>query len=256
MSTVSKVATKRVSKKQQKKTTEIKEIVPEVIVDFLANKFTGEKGILFTAKYVKRFNEMEQQIKQETKQEIKEVPKKPVPVIFAKRNEITLFIVKETDFKGFRAPINNLISWIIKNNEEINSIVSKDSTNDDKIKQLDAVKEYFIKHKTECVEKLNEFTENFKTIKRVRKQKETKIKLEPGHYFILYKKEDKYTFACVRDKAVESNIKKHTKESYEHIETKKIDDSFDFKTKKEELKDIIENIVRNSFKIKEQLKIL
>lgn len=33
--------------------------------DFLANKFTGEKGILFTAKYVKRFNEMEQQIKQE-----------------------------------------------------------------------------------------------------------------------------------------------------------------------------------------------
>lgn len=27
--------------------------------DFLANKFTGEKGILFTAKYVERFNEME-----------------------------------------------------------------------------------------------------------------------------------------------------------------------------------------------------
>lgn len=31
--------------------------------DFLANKFTGEKGIIFTAKYVKRFDEMEQQIK-------------------------------------------------------------------------------------------------------------------------------------------------------------------------------------------------
>lgn len=27
--------------------------------DFLANKFTGEKGILFTARYVKRFYEME-----------------------------------------------------------------------------------------------------------------------------------------------------------------------------------------------------
>lgn len=27
--------------------------------DFLANKFTGEKGILFTARYVKRFNEMD-----------------------------------------------------------------------------------------------------------------------------------------------------------------------------------------------------
>lgn len=31
--------------------------------DFIANKFTGEKGILFTAKYVKRFEEMEQIIK-------------------------------------------------------------------------------------------------------------------------------------------------------------------------------------------------
>lgn len=32
--------------------------------DFLANKFTGEKGILFTAKYVKRFHEMENAIQQ------------------------------------------------------------------------------------------------------------------------------------------------------------------------------------------------
>lgn len=32
--------------------------------DFLANKSTGEKGILFTARYVKRFYEMEAQIKQ------------------------------------------------------------------------------------------------------------------------------------------------------------------------------------------------
>lgn len=31
--------------------------------EMLANKLTGEKGILFTAKYVKRFNEMEQYIK-------------------------------------------------------------------------------------------------------------------------------------------------------------------------------------------------
>ena len=32
--------------------------------DFLANKFTGEKGVLFTARYVKRFHEMENQVKQ------------------------------------------------------------------------------------------------------------------------------------------------------------------------------------------------
>lgn len=32
--------------------------------DFLANKFTGEKGVLFTARYVKKFHEMENQIRQ------------------------------------------------------------------------------------------------------------------------------------------------------------------------------------------------
>lgn len=32
--------------------------------DFLANKFTGEKGILFTARYVKRFHDMESAIQQ------------------------------------------------------------------------------------------------------------------------------------------------------------------------------------------------
>lgn len=30
--------------------------------DYIANKFTGEKGILFTAKYVKKFREMEEKI--------------------------------------------------------------------------------------------------------------------------------------------------------------------------------------------------
>lgn len=32
--------------------------------DFLANKFTGAKGIIFTAKYVKRFNDMERREKE------------------------------------------------------------------------------------------------------------------------------------------------------------------------------------------------
>lgn len=32
--------------------------------DFLANKSTGEKGVLFTARYVKRFYEMESNVKQ------------------------------------------------------------------------------------------------------------------------------------------------------------------------------------------------
>lgn len=38
--------------------------VTRIGCDFLANKSTGEKGVLFTARYVKRFNEMEHQIKQ------------------------------------------------------------------------------------------------------------------------------------------------------------------------------------------------
>lgn len=38
--------------------------------DFLANKFTGEKGILFTAKYVKRFNEMEQELRPKSSAEL------------------------------------------------------------------------------------------------------------------------------------------------------------------------------------------
>lgn len=38
-------------------------LVTKLGCDFLANKFTGEKGIIFTAKYVKRFDEMEQTIK-------------------------------------------------------------------------------------------------------------------------------------------------------------------------------------------------
>jgi Rha family phage regulatory protein len=36
--------------------------------EFIANKFTGEKGILFTAMYVKKFNEMEEATKSEPKQ--------------------------------------------------------------------------------------------------------------------------------------------------------------------------------------------
>lgn len=37
-------------------------LVTKLGCDFLANKFTGEKGVLFTAKYVKRFRDMEEHI--------------------------------------------------------------------------------------------------------------------------------------------------------------------------------------------------
>ena len=40
--------------------------------DFLANKFNGENGIIFTAKYVKRFNDMEQELQQPKQPELAE----------------------------------------------------------------------------------------------------------------------------------------------------------------------------------------
>ena len=42
-------------------------LVTKLGCDLLANKFTGEKGILFTARYVKKFDEMEQKINNQYK---------------------------------------------------------------------------------------------------------------------------------------------------------------------------------------------
>lgn len=39
-------------------------LITKIGCDFLANKFSGEKGILFTAKYVKRFDDMEKRLEQ------------------------------------------------------------------------------------------------------------------------------------------------------------------------------------------------
>lgn len=61
--------------------------------DFLANKFTGEKGIIFTARYVKRFHEMEQAISQqkvvEQKQEKKSLSQwTPEEIVDWKLNDL------------------------------------------------------------------------------------------------------------------------------------------------------------------------
>jgi Rha family phage regulatory protein len=59
--------------------------VTKIGCDFLANKYTGEKGILFTAKYVKRFREMEEAIQQ---------PKNSIQLL-----ELELAAIKEVDTK-------------------------------------------------------------------------------------------------------------------------------------------------------------
>lgn len=54
--------------------------------DFLANKFSGEKGIIFTAKYVKRFYEMEEAIKAKERATI---PESPTPAAGKRKIPIT-----------------------------------------------------------------------------------------------------------------------------------------------------------------------
>lgn len=233
------MSTKRTAKRQQKKVSfakkdeeisqEIPEVKAEVIVD---NGYTES---------------MKEQVKEENEQttEKKTVEggavkaKKPVPIIFVKRNELSDFIVKESGFSGFRSPINKLISWIIENNDSIKSVANKSSTIDEKIKQLEEVKKYFIDHKEDCVKQIDIF-------KPVKKEKET---IEPGRYFIIFKKDNQFTYSCVKHTAVKGNMRKHS--DYELIKSQKVSDDFDIKDKKEQLKEIVIFHGRNSFVLKE-----
>ena len=61
--------------------------------EFLANKFTGEKGVLFTAKYIKRFHEMEDMLKSGAKPVLEDfesksyTPKVPMVSDWFERNK-------------------------------------------------------------------------------------------------------------------------------------------------------------------------
>lgn len=61
--------------------------------EFLANKFTGEKGVLFTAKYIKRFHEMEDMLKARAKPVLEDfeskayTPKVPMVSDWYERNK-------------------------------------------------------------------------------------------------------------------------------------------------------------------------
>lgn len=56
--------------------------------DFLANKFQGEKGIVFTAKYVKRFHDMEQAITQVAVESKKQPQLTPEEIVDWKLNDL------------------------------------------------------------------------------------------------------------------------------------------------------------------------
>lgn len=68
--------------------------------EFLANKFTGEKGIVFTAKYVKRFHEMEEELKENRHKSVNYANMPQAPELDPNRE----------------------LSWYERNNERMNMI--------------------------------------------------------------------------------------------------------------------------------------
>ena len=79
--------------------------------DFLANKFTGEKGILFTAKYVKRFHEMEEKLKPKVPQTYLEALKELVAVE-EEKERLQLELDRSKDWYSIkRVAALNGVSW-------------------------------------------------------------------------------------------------------------------------------------------------
>lgn len=79
--------------------------------DFLANKFTGEKGILFTAKYVKRFSEMEEQLNPKVPQTYLEALKELVTVE-EEKERLQLELDRSKDWYSIkRVAALNGVSW-------------------------------------------------------------------------------------------------------------------------------------------------
>lgn len=237
-SSVSKVSIKKAPRSSRsKKTTEI--IVEEI------------KPVVVDGKTIDNVEEVikedKKEIKETPKEEIKEVDKKPeetkggkkpkksAPPIFTKRNEIVKYIVEQEEFKGFRAPVNKLLSWIIREHIE--------AAEGDKFKQLDLAKVYYDKHKKECHDKLEEF-------RGMCKQSEKhKQEIEPGHYLIIYKGGADYSYATVKHTGVSGNINKHKKNGYELIKQVKVEDDYKFKTD-EKIKDYV-NVKTNKFTMKD-----
>lgn len=59
--------------------------------EFLVNKFTGEKGILFTAKYVKRFHDMEEVIKEGIPEKKHKVDKTEIMLLDARTRQANMY---------------------------------------------------------------------------------------------------------------------------------------------------------------------
>lgn len=72
--------------------------------DMVANKMTGEKGVLFTAAYVTKFEEMESELKQQ------HVPKTPLEVLQGTINQLIEQDKRVTQLENQVSNISNIVS--------------------------------------------------------------------------------------------------------------------------------------------------
>lgn len=91
--------------------------------DFIANKFTGEKGIIFTAKYVKKFQEMERYIKKQYNNIQIPFPDivQSIQIIAndLKVNDASKIIMYTTLYKDYNLPTNFLPKYEFNGNRDM-----------------------------------------------------------------------------------------------------------------------------------------
>lgn len=108
--------------------------VTKIGCDFLANKSTGEKGVLFTARYVKRFAEMEQIISQSTMNTgipFKEQVESLEAVSHMLRmNEASQLLMLENFYKGYNIPTDFLPNYENNGSREMKSLTTLLKEND------------------------------------------------------------------------------------------------------------------------------
>lgn len=107
--------------------------VTKIGCDFLANKSTGEKGVLFTARYVKRFAEMEQVITQSTintgipfKEQVESLE---AVSHMLRMNEASRLLMLENFYKGYNIPTGFLPKYENNGSREMKSLTALLSEN-------------------------------------------------------------------------------------------------------------------------------
>ena len=102
--------------------------------DFLANKFTGEKGVLFTARYVKRCAEMEQVIAQSTintgipfKEQVESLE---AVSHMLRMNDASKLLMLENFYKEYNIPTGFLPKYEYNGSREMESLTALLKEND------------------------------------------------------------------------------------------------------------------------------